>query len=627
MLVFHGKQNVMEDEILNKKIKYMGIAAATLLTVVPIAAPVFNSATEITAKADTVNDSVKTGTSAAETSKVTDANTNADASTDTNEDKKTDADATSTGTTKNTTSDVTTDTNTNSNNNDELNDAEDTVNDNSVYKTSLTEDMIQTNTDDNGQPINYLSGTFPAMKDGKQIQIPYNRVGVIGDGMNSRSLIAIPHIEGYTANQDYTTFGVKRDPKTNQPIGITLANGMPIYTKNGSPTTTTTENIEAYETSTMFPDRKGQESLKDSTDITSEQKSHAQQWVKDMKSTIRLAKDTPLVTNDDVSVIYIVGSDGWFSMGSSNLTPESDIMETFSDDNHNATEFFMQFNDKNDAFFDNDNYHVFATATANDGGTKRNLAAFEINKLLSQKGGKGVTFHFGVHYVADPESGSVSIDNGNEHIVAAGGWWAQFLEGNSKQVASKDVVVLPYDADLETTGSNTNTGSTTNTGSNTNTGNTTNTGTSTNTNTNTSTTTDENTNDDKTTPVASYSSVYTPTTGTELYNDNGELITNVSLGKNTAWKVDQKKVVKGVTYLRVATNEWVKVDNGLEIKLVDSVITTNKQAILYNSKGERITNRVLGANTAWRTDRTAQINGQTMYRVATNEWIPASNVQ
>jgi hypothetical protein len=158
-------------------------------------------------------------------------------------------------------------------------------------------------------------------------------------------------------------------------------------------------------------------------------------------------------------------------------------------------------------------------------------------------------------------------------------------------VASKDVVVLPLKADSTNTGSSTNAGNTTNTSSNTNTGSTTNTGsntntgTSTNTNTNTSTTTDENTNDDKTTPAASYSSVYTPTTGTELYNDNGELITNVSLGKNTAWKVDQKKVVKGVTYLRVATNEWVKVDNGLEIKLVDSVITTNKQAIFIQQQG------------------------------------------
>lgn len=610
----------MEDEILNKKIKYMGIAAATLLTVAPIAAPVFNSATEITAKADTVNDSVKTGTSAAETSKVTDTNTNTNASTDTNDSAKADTNAnTDNDNTANVDSSVNTNDSTKTDTNTTAASDKNTTDDKSATSNQTVYKVDSVDYDKGGYNSGSISGSFPAMKDGKEIEITYS-VGFNGDSTkdnsgNNREAI-MPHFQGYSVNQENMIFGIQRDPNTNEVTGVTLPNGIPVYTKTGSETSTTPESNKIINISSMFPNGEGQEKFSNSTDITSGQKADAQKWESQMKNSFKMTNNMSVIDRPDLQWFYILGSDGWFRLGANNLTPQSDVFDGYSSDEHNKDDFFMYFNDNKDGnnlFFDREHYEVFVTATANDGTVKRNLLLDEINEFLQEKGGKGVTFHFGIHY----------IDNLEDYRKDT---WEQTIE--RKQVASKDVVVLPPDADSNTnTGSTTNTGSNTNTGSTTNTGSNTNTGASTNTNTNTSTTTDENTNDDKTTPAASYSSVYTPTTGTELYNDNGELITNVSLGKNTAWKVDQKKVVNGVTYLRVATNEWVKVDNGLEIKLVDSVITTNKQAILYNSKGERITNRVLGANTAWRTDRTAQINGQTMYRVATNEWIPASNVQ
>lgn len=540
---------------MNRRVKYMGITAASLLAIAPIAAPVFSSTTEITAKADTVNEDTKTST----------------------------------------------------------------TNTSKVYKTSV---------EDNWTGIKgecRITGTFPAIKDGKQINISYNSVYVNGKGFDNNEELRMPVFEGYSVDQEYIVPKLQRDPKTNAVTGIILPNGIPTYTKNGSPISSTTESNEAYQMSSILSDNLGQEKFSNTTDITSAQKNDAEKWESQMKDSFRINNDIPLLNNSDLGLVYIVGSDGWFSLADGSiLTPQSPLPEIFDEKDN----FFMHFNDNKDKsniyFSSNEedqagSYSIFATATANDGSIKRNLTPSEINQYLEQKGGKGVTFHFGVHYVASPESGSTTVNTGSNTIVAAGGWWSQFLGANSKQVASKDVVVLPPDTDSTSTGSNTNTG---NTGSNTNTG------TSTNNNTSTSTTADENKNNDETTtPATSYSSVYAPTTSTELYNDNGELITNVGLGKNTAWKVDQKKVVNGVTYLRVATNEWVKVNNGLEIKLIDSVITTNKQTTLYNSKGERITNRVLGTDTAWRTDRTAQINGQTMYRVATNEWLAAKDVK
>lgn len=46
---------------------------------------------------------------------------------------------------------------------------------------------------------------------------------------------------------------------------------------------------------------------------------------------------------------------------------------------------------------------------------------------------------------------------------------------------------------------------------------------------------------------------------------------------------------------------------------------------LYNTKGQLIIDRALDVNTPWYTDRSATIRGKKMYRVATDEWIKASD--
>jgi hypothetical protein len=373
--------------------------------------------------------------------------------------------------------------------------------------------------------------------------------------------------------------------------------------------------------SPMLKNKKGQESLPNSSNITATQKAHAQKWINDMKDSIILSEDEPLITNDDYGTVYIVGTDGWFILGTSTLTPESDIKETFSKDNDNATEFFMQFNDTNDPYFDNDHYAVFATATANDGSLKRNLAAFEINKLLQQKGGQGVTFHFGIHYQENPVQGN--------------GTWNYYLEGKSKQIAKKDVVVLPAGSkatNIKTEGStgttvadNTNTGSST--GTTTNTNNNTNTNTKPTTDNNKNETTETNKDEHKTTPAVEHHAVYATISSTKLYTADGKLITNRQLSANSTWRVDQEKTIDGETYYRVATNEWVKEEKGLEVNVINSVIETKNDAALYDSQGKKITNRILASNSAWRTDRTATINNQLMYRVATDEWIAARDIK
>ncbi|MFH5811041.1 SLAP domain-containing protein [Companilactobacillus sp. FL22-1] len=134
-------------------------------------------------------------------------------------------------------------------------------------------------------------------------------------------------------------------------------------------------------------------------------------------------------------------------------------------------------------------------------------------------------------------------------------------------------------------------------------------------------------NDNKPTNISNVTKVYSPSVQALLYNSEGKVISNRALAKGTVWAVNQTMTLNGETYYRVATDEWVKKDDGLEVIPNKGTVTTSSEAILYNSKGIKITNRALAKNTVWFTDRSATINGQKMYRVATDEWVAASDIQ
>ena len=114
-----------------------------------------------------------------------------------------------------------------------------------------------------------------------------------------------------------------------------------------------------------------------------------------------------------------------------------------------------------------------------------------------------------------------------------------------------------------------------------------------------------------------------------LFDKNGKLISNRALGFNSSWRVNQKLTHHGETYYRVATNEYVKTQDVVEYQPVNSAIQTTVGGYksLYDINGKKNGNRALAANTAWFTDRSANINGEKMYRVATNEWVKAIDIK
>lgn len=92
-------------------------------------------------------------------------------------------------------------------------------------------------------------------------------------------------------------------------------------------------------------------------------------------------------------------------------------------------------------------------------------------------------------------------------------------------------------------------------------------------------------------------------------------------------------------YYRVDPNDWISAKDATLISTTPiaasnsvqksdrSVVTTkNQMAYLTRKDGSAVMNRALGANTPWFTDKMALINGVKMYRVATDEWVKASDI-
>lgn len=115
----------------------------------------------------------------------------------------------------------------------------------------------------------------------------------------------------------------------------------------------------------------------------------------------------------------------------------------------------------------------------------------------------------------------------------------------------------------------------------------------------------------------------------KLYHDDASLITDRVLSNDTDWYSDQKMVVNGDTYYRVANDEWVKANDAYVYENRDGIIVTNNKGYqqLTNAQGKSVTDRALGADTSWKTDRIADINGEKYYRVATNEFVPVDSVE
>jgi len=115
----------------------------------------------------------------------------------------------------------------------------------------------------------------------------------------------------------------------------------------------------------------------------------------------------------------------------------------------------------------------------------------------------------------------------------------------------------------------------------------------------------------------------------KLYTMDGQEITNRELYPGSDWFSDEVVTRDNVKYYRVATNELVKAQDALVyVDHAATIVTKNgSPKSLSNEHSQSVSDRMLMSDTAWKTDRYAFFNGTKFYRVATNEWVNAEDVQ
>lgn len=104
--------------------------------------------------------------------------------------------------------------------------------------------------------------------------------------------------------------------------------------------------------------------------------------------------------------------------------------------------------------------------------------------------------------------------------------------------------------------------------------------------------------------------------------------TKIEAPKNYAFVNEKNATIKFDKSGNKEILVFVKLMTAAPVKHV-GVVTTNSGSYkrLYTLEGKMITNRALGTNSQWYTDQYAIVKGEKMYRVATNEWVKASDVK
>ncbi|WP_125589922.1 SLAP domain-containing protein [Companilactobacillus jidongensis] len=144
--------------------------------------------------------------------------------------------------------------------------------------------------------------------------------------------------------------------------------------------------------------------------------------------------------------------------------------------------------------------------------------------------------------------------------------------------------------------------------------------------------------------------------GTLSYDDNGNMTTN-AFGNYTSWKLDAMKVVNGLTYYRIATNQWIDASamtvndsNGKVVNVTDTTDPSVDPGANASSDvtktagyiGEILSNDGMGTSSyddngnptgkfydqfsRWQLTGTKTISGTQYYRIATHEWLLANAI-
>jgi len=110
-----------------------------------------------------------------------------------------------------------------------------------------------------------------------------------------------------------------------------------------------------------------------------------------------------------------------------------------------------------------------------------------------------------------------------------------------------------------------------------------------------------------------------------LVDDLGDPIKNRSLASSSEWVTDRYAIIKGEKYYRVATGEFAKLDQVYKYESIKQNVKTNRTVPVYNERGVKL-NITLPANISYTADMIVTINGVSYYRIADDEFVKKSDV-
>jgi hypothetical protein len=100
------------------------------------------------------------------------------------------------------------------------------------------------------------------------------------------------------------------------------------------------------------------------------------------------------------------------------------------------------------------------------------------------------------------------------------------------------------------------------------------------------------------------------------------------LPAGSAWRINGEVDTGNLTSFQVAPGMFVSLYDGYIYlpDIEDVKVTTSGPARLYDHNAQLITDRALGPDTEWYSDRLITLNHKSYYRVATDEFVAASDV-
>ncbi|WP_137619783.1 SLAP domain-containing protein [Companilactobacillus heilongjiangensis] len=109
----------------------------------------------------------------------------------------------------------------------------------------------------------------------------------------------------------------------------------------------------------------------------------------------------------------------------------------------------------------------------------------------------------------------------------------------------------------------------------------------------------------------------------KLVDSEGKPVSE-KLYPSTKWKYDRLVAIGGEAYYRLASDEYLAVDSATAFTPAPAKAKVHLSAktAVYDSQGKKL-RLTLPAGSTWRTDGCIMVDGVKMYRVATNEYVPA----